>query len=567
MEPFDRGAGRERPVIRSGDLSHRHVHSSSRAKIRSPRSHRVCDAATGGLICLMVVFTPWAFGTTQDWSVWTMNIAGFALGALLAAKWIIRRRTGYAPSWWGEAHESPEDDLFGTASRRPDKLTMALVVLTVLVLAYTLVSALNARATYVEGHRRFDYHNAIKWLPHSYDRDSTWNSLWMYVGLACFFWATRDWLLTSGKRSRSRSRTRSGENPLAAIRSSSVIAGRETLPLSFQPAAEPPTPVLHRESSSSLPFRLRLLLWVLCINGSLLALEAILQRLSGTNSLLWLVVPRFNTEAVAQFGPYAYRANAASYFNLVWPVCLGFWLVLRESARSSLTAGRRLGSGSHIVLLPGAVLMAACPIISTSRGGTLIAVGSILITMGLLLRIARRESPWFKAGVCSLFTVILAMAAYLGLEQLVPRFQTIFTDQMSQRTEIYANAVPIAREFPVFGTGPGTFGAIYQLYRKDASQVWHAYLHDDWLEARITFGWIGFSMILLMLGLVAAHWFLGMGISCGWEFPSMMAVAMGGVLLHAKFDFPFQIYSIVLVFLLFCAILFCLSRKTQSAVK
>ncbi len=514
----------------------------------------------------MVVFTPWAFGATQDWSVLTMNIAGFALGALLVAKWIIRRRTGYKPSRWGEVPESVEGELFEEPARPRNKLTIALAVLTLLVLAYTLVSALNARATYVEGHRRFDYHNAVKWLPHSYDRASTWNSLWMYAGLACFFWATRDWLLTSSKRSRSRSRTHAREGGLAAMASPTLSPGRETLPLSLQPVADAPAPVLHRDSGSSLPFRLRLVLWVLCINGSLLALEAILQRLSGSNKLLWLVVPRFNMEAVAQFGPYAYRANAASYFNLIWPVCLGFWLVLRESARSSLVNGRRLGSGSHIVLLPGAVLMAACPIISTSRGGTLIAVGSIFITMGLLLGIARKESPWFKAGVCSLFTVILAMAAYLGLEQLVPRFQTIFTDQMSQRTEIYENAVPIARDFPVFGTGPGTFGPIYQLYRKDAAQVWHAYLHDDWLEARLTFGWVGFSMILLMLGLVAAHWFLGRGISCGWEFPSMMAVAMGGVLLHAKFDFPFQIYSIVLVFLLFCAIVFSLSRKSQPGV-
>ena len=31
----------------------------------------------------MIIFSPWAFGTTESWSIWTMNIAGYALGALL----------------------------------------------------------------------------------------------------------------------------------------------------------------------------------------------------------------------------------------------------------------------------------------------------------------------------------------------------------------------------------------------------------------------------------------------------------------------------------------------------
>ena len=521
------------------------------------------DTVSGGLICFMVVFTPWAFGTTQEWSIWTMNAAGFMLGGLLLAKWVISLRAGYHPPRWGtDALESGGSELFPVKPPR-DWPAIALAVLTVLILGYTLISAINARATYIAFERRFEYHTCISWLPHSYDRTSTWNSLWMYLGLASFFWAARDWLRTQGT-SRSRKRESSHESsPLLTVPVS--VSGREFVVAPATSSVDLPGPTQFRASRHELPFRLRLLLWVLCINGALLALEAILQRLSGTNKLLWMVLPRFNTDPLTQFGPYAYRANAASYFNLVWPVCLGFWLVLREAAKPSLTAGRRLGSGSHIVLLPGAVLMAACPIISTSRGGALIAVGAIIITLFLLLRLARKESLWFRVGACSLFVIILGFSAFLGLKQLAPRFQTIFTDQMSQRTEIYENATPIARDFPVFGTGPGSFGSLYQLYRKDTTQVWHAYLHDDWLEARITFGWVGFSMILLMLALVGSHWFFGKGIPTRWEFPAMIGVAMGGSLLHAKFDFPFQIYSVVLVFLLLCSILFCLSKPPQRA--
>jgi hypothetical protein len=40
--------------------------------------------------------------------------------------------------------------------------------------------ALNARAVYLPGLRRFEYFDTIKWLPQSYDAASTWSSFWMY---------------------------------------------------------------------------------------------------------------------------------------------------------------------------------------------------------------------------------------------------------------------------------------------------------------------------------------------------------------------------------------------------
>jgi hypothetical protein len=223
-----------------------------------------------------------------------------------------------------------------------------------------------------------------------------------------------------------------------------------------------------------------------------------------------------------------------------------------------------VGSGNYLVLLPGAVLMSACPIISTSRGGALLAVAMILASMGLLLWTARRESLGFRVATCSLFAVILGFSAFLGLKQLVPRMQTIFTDQMSQRTEIYHNAVPIARDFPVFGTGPGSFATIYQLYRADVTQEWAAYVHDDWLETRITFGWVGFSMIFAMLLIVAARALVGGGFETRWEFLALLWLSICGCLLHGKFDFPFQIYSVMSLFLTLCAVAFSLSLERRG---
>jgi hypothetical protein len=47
---------------------------------RTPQAYRVCDGITEGLLYAMVIFTPWAFGTTQAWSIWAMNIAAYIVG-------------------------------------------------------------------------------------------------------------------------------------------------------------------------------------------------------------------------------------------------------------------------------------------------------------------------------------------------------------------------------------------------------------------------------------------------------------------------------------------------------
>jgi hypothetical protein len=195
-----------------------------------------------------------------------------------------------------------------------------------------------------------------------------------------------------------------------------------------------------------------------------------------------------------------------------------------------------------------------------SRGGAAVSLLNIIGAAAILFFATRREGAFARASTLSLFLFILGFSAYLGWQQLQTRLESIFVDNMSDRPQIYTNARPIARDFPIYGTGPGTFAPIYQLY-KEPRQVWEAYLHDDFLETRITFGWVGFSIILLMLGIVLSRWFFAGGILSFWELAAFIWLAQAGCLFHAKFDFPFQIYSIQFLFLLLCSILFCLSRK------
>jgi len=131
----------------------------------------------------------------------------------------------------------------------------------------------------------------------------------------------------------------------------------------------------------------------------------------------------------------------------------------------------------------------------------------------------------------------------------------------AERERIYETARGMARDYPLFGTGPGSFNSLFQLYRASLTEYWPAQLHNDWLETRITFGWLGSALIGAALLLVLARWFVPGGIHGGRRFVALTWLALAGCLVHARFDFPFQIYSIVLLFLTLCAALFTLSRR------
>jgi O-antigen ligase len=495
--------------------------------LRSLRLYQTADALSGGLIYLMVVFSPWAFGTTQRWSVWVMNVCGYLLGCLLLIKLYVRFRHGYQPSRWGEPSAN-KDSTTGkyTCGRF---LVVALAVLTALILGYCLVSALNARATYQRAQWSFVYHECIQWLPHSYDSNSTWRAFWNYLALAFSFWALRDWLLgRSAGETRARNRA----------------DGRDFLSL--------------------LPQRLRWLLWLLSLNGVLLGVEGICQRVSGTNKLLWLMPTRLNQAAIYQFGPYAYRSNGAQYLNLVWPATLGLWWVLHRAARRRPKPSVRSSGWRHHLLLPCVLVMAACPIISTSRGGAIVAVTMIVAAALILLFAMRRHHPLTRFAMVSFLGAAFALGAYMGGDQLMERMGQFGTN-LSGREASYDTARSMARDYPLFGVGPGAFDPMFQLYRTSFTEYWPAQLHNDWLETRITFGWAGSFLIGLAFLAVLTRVFAPGGIAGGWQFVLLLWLALAGCLIHARFDFPLQIYSILFLFLLLCAILSALSLRVRAS--
>jgi O-antigen ligase len=287
------------------------------------------------------------------------------------------------------------------------------------------------------------------------------------------------------------------------------------------------------------------------------------QRAAGSDKLLFMVQPRFNLDGKDQFGPYANRNNAAEYFNLLWPVCAGLAFLSAQAANRDRREGLRRRGNAHRWLAAGAVLMGACPLIASSRGGSLIAVGMLPVALVVMLAIPRRVSTRSKVGLELLFAAAIQVAVVLGWDAIEPRFEDVSLDDLGGRLAAYKNAEGMGKDYPLFGSGAGTFASLYWLYRTDPDTEWCAYLHNDWLEWRITLGWIGFAPLLALLAGTFAHWFLGPGVPLPGLLAALVWLALAGSLVHARFDFPFRVHSVVTVFLLYCSVLACATRAQK----
>ena len=496
-----------------------------RSQNRTPEAYKKLETASAAVLVFMTLWAPWALGSTTKMTQGVLSGAGFLAGLFLAGKWWVRRTTGYAPPRWVEP--TP----LGL------KLVRLLAVLTVVFLLYVLIGVLNARAVgeYIASgptqgvNLIYLERTPISWLPSSYDRPASWDAFVRWTSLALAFWAARDWFLGKTRSER-----------------------RET---------DPELMIFPGD-------RLMGWFWALIGSSFVLAVVSIIQRVDGTEKLLWLVTPRvpnpnspWGYPPNFHFGPFNYRGNAAQYFNLIWPVAVAFWWNSRGVENRLRGISARAGEGPHVLLLPWAVILGATPIVTANRGGALVAV-ILAVGTGMILSSSRSiRSVRGRFSALGVVVLVLAVGAWIGGRDLLERIQSPQTNPYSSRVVVYEAALRMVTDFRWLGGGADTFATLHPFYRNAPTDEWFGYAHNDWLESVITLGIFGTAILVALLVVAVLIPWMHRRDGIPTEFVALLGLALGGILLHASWDFPFQIMSLQLEFLFLLAALTTFGRK------
>jgi hypothetical protein len=143
------------------------------------------------------------------------------------------------------------------------------------------------------------------------------------------------------------------------------------------------------------------LLWTLSLSSAMLGLVSISSGSTARKNLLWIFPGQPRIRRRRFFGPYTYRTNAAQYFNLVWPSVSAFGEPAESRRGRPTDQPSARGRSRYVVFAAVHGVMAACPIVATVRGGTLILFVSALVALVILFpRQPHRASRGRVRGAC-----------------------------------------------------------------------------------------------------------------------------------------------------------------------
>ncbi len=317
--------------------------------------------------------------------------------------------------------------------------------------------------------------------------------------------------------------------------------------------------------------------WVALINGLLLSLFALAQFFSAPPNTVYWTYPA----QVTPFGPFICKNHFPYYINMC--IGLGIGLLVGQDRRGrSLESSEHSGSliqtwqNPRVLWICAALgLMVSAVAFSRSRGGLLALLGAAVIC-GVLGRLRFGRS--FRLSTAILVAgVAVGLSAWFGFSFLKSRFATFASQEAYEagRIPLWLRSLPMVKDFPIWGTGYGTFGYVEPMYRADAPfeslMALYDHAHNDYLEVLAEGGVVGFALTVLAVAVVFGLGYRALAINRGSRRAGLAFGALfsfTAVALHSFVDFGMRIPANTLLAIIVSAQLCSLGRskphKTRS---
>ena len=226
----------------------------------------------------------------------------------------------------------------------------------------------------------------------------------------------------------------------------------------------------------------------------------------------------------------------------------GAILVMAMGAALAWGSFSKLSWPLRIVFFYLAAFMTVGVMCSGSRGSMLGAVAAIgaLSLFGVRYGAVRGWVP-VLGGIILLGGFVLVLSqSQLVRSRLTEVTTTIETHNLDRyvRVRLARDALKIARDYPVFGTGPATFVFVHPRYQDSTFPTKAVLTHDDYLNCLDDYGAVGFSLALLFVGAVTVRFFRRPRATSRWQDRVLLTAgftAWAALLLHSFVDFNLHI--------------------------
>jgi putative inorganic carbon (HCO3(-)) transporter len=307
--------------------------------------------------------------------------------------------------------------------------------------------------------------------------------------------------------------------------------------------------------------------------GLAVALFAILQRAVAGEALRPPIYGFWYSEQGGRpFGPFVNPNHFAGWMVLTLSLTIGYFFGLSHASWEE--RGRRLGpwlvwltrpeAGRVAVVGLCALAMATAVVLSRSRSGVAALLVSLLVFGFRAVRQSARALPKI-AAVATLGAVLLGALAWGGSDAIVAKFGRSSVD-MPGRLRAWHDAVHIASDFPLFGSGLGTFGLTMLVYQSGPRDVSYTQAHNDYLQVAAEGGALVSAAALALAGVMAFLAWQRARVDAdpvvSW-IRTGAAAGLVGIAAQSAVEFSLQMPGIALLFVVLVAI--AIHRPSEQA--
>ena len=245
---------------------------------------------------------------------------------------------------------------------------------------------------------------------------------------------------------------------------------------------------------------------VIMLVGIAESLYGIFEFISGHRHILYLDAPSLVGSVT---GTFINRNYFAGYLLMVIPLSLGYFLSKKIGAARYRGWRYQLTSldGKSTLIAFGIILMILALLLTASRMG----IAALLLSFSVIIFLFRgpgRERR-FSGTAALIFGLAILWAAWIGLDTAISRFFATSEDFESRWT-IWADTFAIVKDFPLFGSGLGTFTQVFPLYRSDHIIGLRTHAENDFLQLASEVGLIGIGILFIICILVSYRVVSGM---------------------------------------------------------
>ena len=290
------------------------------------------------------------------------------------------------------------------------------------------------------------------------------------------------------------------------------------------------------------------------IVGFFMAILGIIQGISHKN--VWF--PQL-TQAGHSFGPYVNKNHFAGYMEMCIPLSLGFLTAYfthfrKEHWRKLIEKEPQIAK--FILLTFVTITLVGSLFFSLSRGGIVSFLLSMVFLLDLFL--IRKENKGIKILIVFL-TVSAIFLIWLGIDPIIARLSSLLTpyETIMPRGKVWEDSYQIIKDFPILGTGLGTYQYIFPKYKNKTGIGLYEHAHNDYIEYLSDTGILG---TLFLFGAIAYFLIKCLKIWRRRHYPYVLGLCLGGIigtvsiLFYSFVDFNLHVPANILVLFIVLAL-------------